>query len=236
MKLFSGFPDGKIRQVKLPDPFFSELLPQIDDLGELKVILYAFWRLDHLEGSFRFLRRKDFMGEAGLVPRSGATGQDAEAVLDGALEQAVRRGVLLRANVEIEGQNEALYFLNTPRGRALVQAIANGDWRATGEPETPVVIIMDTPNIFKLYEENIGPITPMIAETLRDAEKSYPLEWIEEAIRIAVESNARTWRYVTAILDRWKEEGKVERKDRRDTEKARRRYAEWENPSGSGRG
>jgi DnaD/phage-associated family protein len=234
MKLFSGFPEGKVRQVRLPDPFFSELLPQIDDLGELKVILYAFWRLDHLEGSFRFLRRRDFMGEAGFMQRSGVSGKDAEAALDGALERAVRRGALLRAYVGLEGQNEALYFLNTPRGRALVQAIANGDWRVTGEPEAPVEIILDTPNIFKLYEENIGPITPMIAETLRDAEKSYPLEWIEEAIRIAVESNARTWRYVTAILDRWKEEGKVERKDRRDTEKARRRYAEWENPGGSG--
>jgi DNA replication protein len=233
MKLFSGFPEGKVHQVKLPDPFFSELLHQIDDLGELKVLLYAFWRLDHLEGSFRYLRRKDFLSVAGLTQQSGMVGKDAGAALDDALERAVRRGTLLCACVELEGQNEALYFLNTARGRAVMQAIADGNWRTTGEPESPVEIILDTPNIFKLYEDNIGLITPMIAETLRDAEKSYPLEWIEEAIRIAVESNARTWRYVAAILDRWKEEGKVERKDRRDTEKARRRYAEWENPSKS---
>ncbi len=93
----------------------------------------------------------------------------------------------------------------------------------------PVEVLPESVNIFRLYEENIGPLTPMIADTLRDAEESYPAQWIEEAIRLAVENNARSWRYVDAILSRWQEKGKDEREDRRDTEKARRRYAEWEN-------
>ena len=86
----------------------------------------------------------------------------------------------------------------------------------------------ESANIYRLYEENIGPLTPLIADTLRDAEENYSAEWIEEAIRLAVENNARSWRYVEAILRRWQDEGKDERKDRRDTEKVRRKYAEWE--------
>jgi DnaD/phage-associated family protein len=88
------------------------------------------------------------------------------------------------------------------------------------------------PNIFRLYENNIGPLTPMIAEILQDAENTYPPAWIEEAIRIAVENNKRNWRYVEAILRRWQEGGRDEREDRRDTEKSLRRYKEWENSSG----
>ncbi len=96
-------------------------------------------------------------------------------------------------------------------------------------PQLPVEVREDVPNIFRLYEDHIGPLTPMIADELRDAEETYPPEWIEDAIRMAVENNARSWRYVNAILVRWQEEGRDERTNRRDTEKDRRRYADWEN-------
>lgn len=62
-------------------------------------------------------------------------------------------------------------------------------------------------NIFTLYEKNIGIITPMMAETLKEAEKDYPPEWIREAIEIAVGNNARKWSYVSAILGRWSTNG-----------------------------
>jgi DnaD/phage-associated family protein len=92
-----------------------------------------------------------------------------------------------------------------------------------------VELIPDKPNIYRVYEKNIGPITPMIAEELREAEKTYSPQWIEDAVRVAVENNVRNWRYVSAILERWQLKGRDERKDRRDTEKARLRYKEWEN-------
>ena len=65
------------------------------------------------------------------------------------------------------------------------------------------------------------------AEMLEDAERSYPVDWLEEAVRIAVENNVRTWRYIDAILRSWKEKGRDEQ-DRRDSEKNRRRYDEGE--------
>jgi DnaD/phage-associated family protein len=140
----------------------------------------------------------------------------------------MKRGTLLSATVNLEHGAETLYFLNSPKGRAAVQAIERDEWRPTGDDRMPIEVRQAAPNIYRLYEENIGPLTPMVADTLRDAEKTYPAEWIEEAIRIAVENNARNWRYVSAILNRWHEKGRDERKDRRDTEKARRRYIEGE--------
>ena len=50
----------------------------------------------------------------------------------------------------------------------------------------------------------------VIAETLHDAEDTYPIQWIEEAVRIAVENNVRRWKYVDAILKRWQEGGRDE--------------------------
>jgi hypothetical protein len=43
---------------------------------------------------------------------------------------------------------------------------------------------------------------------LRDAENTYPAEWIEEAMKIAVQYNKRSWRYVESFLRRWATEGK----------------------------
>jgi len=68
----------------------------------------------------------------------------------------------------------------------------------------------------------------MISETLQDAEQTYPANWIEEAIQIAVENNVRRWSYVEAVLERWKDEGRHGRKDRQATEEDRRKYVEGE--------
>lgn len=228
MNSFSGFPEGKVRLTPIPAPFFSELLPAIDNLDELKLTLYFFWRLDHLEGTFRYLRESDFRSDARFMDGVGAAGEASEKALQQALKHAVQRGTLLQAEVVLGDGTESLYFLNSPRGRAAVQAIARGEWRPSGQPQLPVELGSERPNIFRLYEEHIGPLTPMIAESLREAEELYPAQWIEDAIRAAVENNKRSWRYAEAILRRWQEKGRDERKDRRDTEKDRRRYAEWE--------
>ena len=50
MKAFSGFPAGKVHFTPLPNLFFSQLLPAIDDLAELKVTLHIFWLLHQKKG------------------------------------------------------------------------------------------------------------------------------------------------------------------------------------------
>lgn len=227
---FSGFPEGKQRLLPIPGLFFTELLPQIDHLAELKVTLFAFWLLDHMEGLFRYLKREDFTQNKEFMNGLAPTPKQAGAILDDALRRAVKRGTLLRVELPVEGEVEMLYFLNSARGRAAVSAIRRGEWRYSGDRQRPLEIRDEAPNIYRLYEENIGVITPLIAEELKEAEDSYPAEWINDAFRIAVENNVRNWRYVSAILNRWREKGRDERKNRRDTEKDRRRYSDWEEP------
>ena len=217
---FSGFPAGKTQLTPIPNSFFSDLLPSIDHLGELKITLYAFWRVAQSDGDFPYLSRDEMVGDRLLVQEAFG---GAEA-FDEALERSVARGTLLKATIQVAERSENFYFLNGPNGRAAVAAIEAGQWRPSGDPGAPLELRVERPNVFNLYEKNIGPLTPMIAERLRDAEESYPEDWIEDAIRIAVENNVRKWRYVEAILEDWMATGRYEREDRGDTERARRRY------------
>ena len=230
MPVFKGFPEGKFHLTPVPSLFFTELLPDMNQLGEVKLTLYIFWRLDHMEGAFRYLRRTDLLSDAKFIEGMGATTQAAEAVIDTALEQAIKRGTLLQASLDFENGPQEVYFLNSPKGRAALRAIQSGNWRLTGENQELASAVNEPPNIFHLYEENIGPLTPMIADELTEAEQTYPPTWIEEAIRISVENNKRNLRYIFAILERWRREGKHGQKekpqDRPDSTEDGRKYVE----------
>jgi len=211
MKTFKGFTDSE-SFTQLPDTFFHQLLKQIDDGAELKVTLYILWRMQHMDGPFRALRESDFEAKELGLP--------AEEIRSG-LEKAVKRGSMLKVE-----RDAVLYFLlNSPRGRATVQAIESGKLN----PETASQAVpIERPNIFKLYEENIGPLTPLIADALKDAEETFTAEWVSETIGLAVKHNKRSWKYCEAILKRWKEEGRGEKQDRRDAEKDRDKYIKGE--------
>lgn len=205
MNKFKGFTESETF-TQLPDTFFHQILKQIEDVAELKVTLYLIWRVEHMEGPFRALSRMDFnVKDLGLP---------AEEITHG-LKKAVQRGTLL----EVQRETALYFLLNSPRGRATAQAIQSGQWNPKRGVTAPLV---ERPNIFKLYEENIGPLTPMIADALKDAEDAYSVEWIEDAIEEAVLHNARNWKYCEAILRDWKENGRGKKQDRRDTEKVDR--------------
>ena len=226
---FPGFPEETTSPTRIPDQFFRQVLPGINKLDELKLTLYVFWRLERLEGAFHYLRFSDLLQDAHLVILMGKSSDKAPAAIETALHRAVRHGILLQAAVD-DGQ-DTIICLNSPKGRAAVEAIRSGEWQPSPSTAPPIELNTGRPNIFQLYEANIGPLTPMIADALRDAEKTYQPAWVEDAFRIAVERNKRNWHYIEAILHRWQEGGRDDRKDqpdRRDTEEARRRYAQWD--------
>ena len=221
---FPGFPEGRQRLTPVPEAFFRAVLPAIDNLGELKISLYAFYLLAHREGTIRFLTRQQLAQDERLMAGLAPSADDAGRALDEALARAVARGTLLAAPIE-EGEL-TLYFLNSERGRAAALGLASGAWRPAPEDLAAQPVLPERPNIYGLYEQNFGPLTPMIADALRDAESSYPARWIEEAMQIAVANNVRKWSYVQAILNDWQTKGRDEREDLRDSEAARRRYVE----------
>src|SRR3972149_5274064 len=86
---FPGFPEGKQRAPPVPNLFFSELLPTIDSLVELKITLYAFWALGRKEGRFRYLTREEMAADKDLLESLAGEGRQAPA----APGDAPRRGV-----------------------------------------------------------------------------------------------------------------------------------------------
>jgi DnaD/phage-associated family protein len=220
---FEGFPAGA-RAIAIPNMFFTALLPQIDDRAELVVTVYFFFAQARKKGQPRFLRAAELAAEE---PLAAALGSPAEGGLRRGLDAAVKRGTLLRLAVEQYGADtpadtrprvDEMYCLNTPAGRRAVAAAKAGRLKVEGlspEPEAGRELL---PNVFALYEENIGTIGPVIADELKDAEERYPREWIDAAFREAVSLNKRSWRYIEAILRRWEAEGPDYEKAGRDTE------------------
>ncbi len=224
MKSFSGFREGPVRWVSLPEPFFSELLPVINDLAEMKLTLYVLWLLERQEGEPRYLLHDELVRDEPLLAALAEQGRPDAQRLEQALARSAERGVLLRVTPKAGGP-EAV-FLNTARGRAAAEGLTRGEWQLSTDRASVRPDHLERPNIFALYEANIGALTPVMADILRDAEHAYPTAWIEEAIRLAVESNARSWRYVAAILERWRTEGRSTQEP--DSQKGGRRYVEGE--------
>jgi DNA replication protein len=226
MKGFVGFPGGDLRFTPVPDLFFSELLPQIDSLPELKVTLHVIWLLHLQKAQPRCVSREQLLGEGVLLRGLKTPGRSPQSVLEEGLERAVTRGTLLHLTAHTEdGQESDWYFLNSEGGRRAAEQVRRG------EAALPAAVVMEEPqveaerpNIFVLYEQNIGTLQPMIAEELQEAEQSYPPAWIADAFKIAVEQNVRKWSYIRAILGRWATEGKDDGEAGRGSEEDRYRY------------
>jgi len=202
VRVFSGFPPGKVRSVALPESFFTDLLPLIDDLTELKVTLACLRILAKKTGAVRWVTEPELTADADLMRGLG------EAGLAQGLERAIARGTLLQGFDR--ASNQTLHFANTERGRAAVAALERG---ATA---TTIEVAAGRPNIFQWYEQTVGLLTPPVAEELKQAEKDYPAAWIEDAFREAARQNARSWAYVKKVLVTRERRGKRDAANRRD--------------------
>ena len=215
---FPGFPD-RVTYVPVPASFFGALLRDIDTLAELKLSLHCWRLLQQQKGQPRYLRRSALRADRTLIQALRTAGKAEPTVqLDGALETACARGTFLCLPVEAENGPDACYFLNTSANQQLIQRVQAGEQqlgplaavRSAGPPPP-----LPRPGIYELYEQNVGLLTPLIAEELREAEASYPADWIEEAFREAVAYNKRNWRYIRRILDNWATRGRGERGENR---------------------
>ena len=221
MKRFGGFPAG-MRFTPVPNPFFSHLMPAIDDIAELKATLAVFYSVFNKRGLPRFATYRELAADAGLMRSRAAEGATPEDRLRAALGMAVERGTLVHLAGAGDGVSEDVYFLNTEADRQAIERIRSGETVLPGlkpGPATKDVIPGERPGVFTLYEDNIGMLTPMISEQLRDAQRVYPDGWVRDAIRQAANQNKRKWSYISAVLERWAAEGRTDGAYRRDTKK-----------------
>jgi DNA replication protein len=212
MPTFEGFPAGRLQTTPLPNLFFSAVLPEIDYLAELKVTLHVYWLLQQPlppGRRWRAVRAVELTADATLRRSLLAVGEAVDELRREGLQRAVARGTLLQLKLATGEREEDWYFLNTASGRELVAKIRSGEIALeSGETVREAPPASERPNIFLLYERYIGLLSPMIAEELQDAEQLYPASWIAEAFAAAAERGKRSWRYVRAMLERWRTEGK----------------------------
>jgi DnaD/phage-associated family protein len=228
MPAFVGFPAGKTPYVPLPQTFFTSILPGVEDIGELKLTLYLFQLLYRKRGAPRCVSDRELLSDRALrqALRRKGDPRAPEERLRAALELSVARGTLLRVRVRVDGEIVSWYFFNTDRSRRAVARLLRGelapealldlegddggrDAQDTRGLSGRMMIEVERPTIFLLYEQNVGLLTPLVAEELREAEERFPAEWIEEAFRLAIQQNKRKWSYIRAILKRWETEGKA---------------------------
>ncbi|UCD21877.1 MAG: DnaD domain protein [Chloroflexota bacterium] len=178
----------KLDFISLPESFFTQAVSRIQDLAELKIVLYVAYLILRKKVRPYSVTYKELLSHE-LMATIG------EDTIRQALNSAVEHGELSHSTLNINGVLVDVYSL-------------------PADSLQPSFI-----NIFVLYEQNIGIITPMIAEELQEAEKLYPPGWIEEAFKEAVQLNKRSWRYIARILERWANEGKDSGEYKRDIKK-----------------
>lgn len=209
---FAGFPRDAA-YIPTPAPLFGPLLEQIDDIAELKVTLRGLWLLQQRRSGPRVIPLTEFLTDRTLLRGLSGDGLDAAAEIRRGLRLAVRRGtwLLYRGSGGNGDDGGTALALNNEAGRRALAKL-----RESGAPPPPAPEdapgeppqLDGRPNIFALYEDNIGLLTPILAEELQEAESRYPRRWIQDAFAIAAADNKRNWRYIAAILRRWAAQGK----------------------------
>ena len=213
---FQGFIKG-VRYIPVPTPIFGELLEEIKDINELKIVLRIIRLLHDKKGMERCVTLEELLADRVLaVSLNFSDISERRTQILKALEISHTRNIFIR--VDKKDNSPSLYFLNTEFERQTVGTVSTFELQSELEPWEPV---QNRPNIYSLYEQNIGILTPIVAEKIEEAEQKYPLQWIEEAISEAVSLNARNWRYISRILERWEIEGKEDGESRKHTGKTR---------------
>ena len=216
---FTGFSRATL-YTPVPEPVLGSLLEEIESLTELKCTLRALWLLHRKKEPPRCISMSELSSDRVLIVGLKEPGLSRQETLRRAMEQAAERGTFIRLVAEKDGNAQELYFLNDEAGR-----------RAVSNMDSSVAVIPDAmsgpsdvepeprPNIFGLYEENIGMLTPLLADQMKEAERVYPWPWIEETFRLAVSSNKRSWRFIESTLKRWEMKGKGDGESGRYPEK-----------------
>ena len=175
---FAGLPAGA-RQVALPAALLHQAVPQMDDPAELLVTLYAVAAVQRLRRFPRLLDVAALRAERPLVDALARffPHADTDEAFRRGLEAAVARGTLLRADARpapgAAGPPDVaeVLTLNSESDQRALDRWRRGQLAAAGHVPAGAVGVAPQPgpqpapgiNVYALYEDTIGPITPQIA-------------------------------------------------------------------------
>ena len=214
-KPFGGFQLSDESGISIPRAFFIEVLPQLSELSEIQVTLCLFRLVDEAGGLDQPVAEDVVLRDRALrssLRVNGSPNEPDRRVFAG-LDLAVGRGTFMKVAAVHGTKSRVWYYVNTVANQVTVGALARGAeipprdlWLGDNLP----AIQPERPSVFRLYEQNIGLLTPLIAEHLIDAMETYPQEWIIDAIAEAVAYNRRSWRYINRILENWAVSGRAD--------------------------
>jgi len=214
-------PNDRDRSTSIPSSFFERFMPRIRDLAALKILLTIHRIVDTLEADAPFVAEDEILSDRALAQgiRLVGSNRDASEEIRRGIEILMAHDAIVRLCVE-EGDDESFWLMpkepeNMQRLTVFVRGVRPFPYRAS-HASVPTKVAVERPNVFRLYEQNIGVLTPLIADQLIEAIELYPERWIEEAIGEAVSLNRRNWRYIQRILERWGTEGRGDETYRRN--------------------
>ena len=204
---FDGFASGA-PLTPLPHALLRDLAPRMTDSAELLVTLYAVEALSRVRRFPRLIPRTELQESRPLIEALASLCPDREvdcAFGDG-LQAALQRGTLLGGRSQRDGAWHDWIALNDHDGR---RAIA-----ATAAMPSPVLPARHREPLASsaaaIWQDAFGQVVPpILADELIAAESRYGPEWLRDAFREAAANDARSWRYVCAILERWQSEGRA---------------------------
>ena len=204
--------------VPVPGVIFGPVLEEIHDVVGLKCVLRIFFLLHRNRSNNGFIEMREVLGDSVLSKAlEGNTKDQKRKIIGRVVELAVAHGILLTQTIQTAGEKEIRLYLNSLANRKMTDSVQ--DEIRSNQP-LPVLSVTECSssgtNVFQLYEELIGIITPMAAERLKDLEKEYSAMSIQEAFRTAASQDKRRLAYVEAILRSGKES------DRRNGARGRR--------------
>jgi DnaD/phage-associated family protein len=204
--------------IALPVRFFTETLPAIDDLAELRVTLHLYYRV---AGGEPLVAEADLLADPalrrGLLPL-GSARDPAEPIRRG-LEAALSRGTALAVDSVDPADPARWWTLNTPASQELLHELTTGQAERVEIDEAwlAVPVVAAAPNVFRLYERHVATLTPLVAQQLAEAAETYPADWISDAFDEAVARERRSWGFIRRLLERWASEGRNNATHRRVT-------------------
>lgn len=122
--------------------------------------------------------------------------------------------------MEVVDYNRDTYTLLIPYPYRIhgVSIVTGGNQISNVDDDWPEEKKQELARVATLYEENIGMLTPLLADRLKDIVEEYPATWFELACREATGSNVRNLKYIERILARWSVDG-VKTGLKKDSEK-----------------
>lgn len=215
------FESDRDRSIPIPSSFFEQHLARIRDLAAIKVLLTVYLHLSDLDPGAPFISEDAIFADRQLVNGVRLTGSNRDPI------EEIRHGVdvlaahdaIVRIVVEEDGEESYWLMPKSPQNQRLLYTFVNGSrafpYRQT-RTQAKARVAIERPNVFRLFEQNIGVVTPLIADQIIEAIEIYPAGWIEDAINEAVSLNRRSWRYIQRILERWSTEGRGDEAYRRN--------------------